>query len=255
MWFDEIMDDCKQALITVNKHKAVFIPLFLKLIVFLFAGIYFFTALTSFLITYRYTYIFDHNVFPHVILNIIAHILVIYLAVLIGFCVIDTGTINMLKYALNDEKPRFKSFTEGVKKYLLKTVLGNLFIHGLVLVTLPITAILYTLLIVIFGTLTAGWAVIFLNTCISVFMGAWISILIIEEISPIKAMGKSLRLGKKYFKGLFVVMLASTLIGSFSSLLFGPLAAVFAGWFISGVVITYFRLVVMQIYYRMRDCL
>jgi hypothetical protein len=43
------------------------------------------------------------------------------------------------------------------------------------------------------------------------------------------------------------------LISSYSTVLFGVLAAVLGGWFFAGVVATYFNMVVMLIYYRNKE--
>lgn len=256
MWFDEIMDDCKQALITANKFKAIFIPIFLKLALSIALFGYIFVSFITSII--RHSYVFEYiytdpsailELFPALIINGV----VIYLLVLVGFSILDVGSINMFKVALNDEKPRYKDFTEGIKKYFFKVVLGKLFMHFLIIITLPVTALLYIVYAVIAGTLTAGWGLLFAGVFVSIYLGTWVPIIVIEGYSPLKAIGKSIKLGAKYFKGLFIVLLASTLISSYSTVIFGVLAAVLAGWLIAGIVATYFNLVVMLVYYRNRE--
>jgi hypothetical protein len=256
MWFDEIMDDCKQALITANKYKNIFIPIFLKLALSVAIFGYIFVSFIASII--KNSYIFEYMVndpaalmelFPTLIVNGI----IIYLLVLVGFSILDVGSINMFKVALNDQKPSFKDFKEGIKNYFFKVVLGKLFMHLLIVITLPITALLYIIYALIVGTLTAGWGILFFGIFVSIFLGTWVPIIVIEGYSPLKAIGRSIKLGAKYFKGLFVVLLASTLLGSYSTIIFGVLAAVLAGWFIAGVVKTYFNLVVMLVYYRNKE--
>lgn len=258
MWFDEIMDDCKQALITANKFKTIFIPIFLKLGLSIALFGYIFVSFIASII--KNSYVFEYmytdpsvllELFPALIINGI----VIYLLVLVGFSMLDVGSINMFKVALNDQKPKYKDFTEGIKKYFFKVILGKLFMHLLIIITLPVTAVLYIIYAIIAGTLTAGWGLLFLGVFVSIYLGTWVAIIVIEGYSPLKAIGKSIKLGAKYFKGLFIVLLASTLIGSYSTVIFGVLAAVLAGWLITGVVATYFNLVVMLVYYRNRETL
>ncbi|MDF2530706.1 MAG: conserved rane protein of unknown function [Clostridia bacterium] len=258
MWFDEIMDDCKQALIIANKHKNVFVPVFLKLALSIAIFGYIFISFIAGI--FKNQYIFEYMIDdPSAILELLPTVLtngiIIYLLILVGFSILDVGSINMFKTALNDQKPRFKDFTEGVKSYFFKVLLGKLFIHLLVIITLPLTAFLYIVYAVIAGTLTAGWGVLFLSVFVSIYLGTWVTIIVIEGYSPLKAIGKSIKLGAKYFKGLFVILLASILIGKYSIVLFGVLAAVLAGWFIAGAVATYFKLVVMLVYYRKRESL
>ena len=256
MWFDEIMDDCKQALVTANKYKNIFIPIFLKLALSFAIFGYVFVSFIAVII--QKSYIFDYlysdpsvilELFPTIIINGI----VIYLLALVGFSLLDVGSINMFKVALNNQKPKYRDFTDGIKNYFFKVILGKLFMHFLIVITLPVTAVLYILYILIAGTLTAGWGVLFLVVFVSIFLGTWVPITVIEGYSPIKAIGKSIKLGGKYFKGLFIVLLASTLVSSYSTTIFGVLAAVLAGWLIAGIVATYFRLVVMLVYYRNRE--
>ncbi|MDF2591938.1 MAG: conserved rane protein of unknown function [Clostridia bacterium] len=256
MWFDEIMDDCKQALLTANKFKTIFIPIFLKLALSIALFGYIFISFiagiikNSYVFEYMYT---DPSVIMELFPGLVINGIVIYLLFLVGFSILDVGSINMFKIALDDQKPKYKDFTEGIKKYFFKVVLGKLFMHLLIIITLPVTAVLYIIYALIAGTLTAGWGLLFLGVFVSIFLGTWVPIIVIEGYSPLKAIGKSIKLGAKYFKGLFIVLLAATLISSYSTVIFGVLAAVLAGWFIAGIVTTYFNLVVMRVYYRNRE--
>ena len=256
MWFDEIMDDCKQALITANKYKSIFIPIFLKLalsvILFIYVFVSFIVVLirNSDLFTYMYT---DPSMILRLFPTLIANIIIIYLLTLVGFSLLEVGSINMFKAALNDQKPKYKDFTDGIKNYFFKVVLGKLFMHLLIIITLPLTAILYIIYALLVGTLTGGWGILFFGVFVSIFLGTWVPIIVIEGYSPLKAIGRSIKLGAKYFKGLFIILLTSTLVSTYAIVIFGPLVAVFAGWFIAGLVATYFNLVVMLVYYRNRE--
>lgn len=256
MWFDEIMDDCKQALITAGKHKGIFVPIFLKLALSITIFAYIFISFIAGIIRHEYVleYVFtDYSAFMEVLPTIVTNGIIIYALVLVGFSILDVGSINMFKAALNDRKPRFNDFTEGVKNYLLKVILGKMFMHLIILVTLPITVVLYLLYALLVGTLTAGWGMVFLSVFVSIYLGTWVTIIVIEGDGPLKAIGKSIKLGRRYFKGLFIVLLASALISSYSTVIFGVLAAVLGGWFIAGLVATYFKLIMMRIYYRNKE--
>lgn len=256
MWFDEIMDDCKQALVTANKHKGIFIPIFVNLAYAILIVVFVFTGMLSLLAKYQYVieYMFsDYYAFMEVLPALLISGLILYLIILFGSSIIEVGSINMFKAALNDTKPRFSHFIEGIKKYLLKAVLGKISIQLIILLLSPILIVLFLLYSVIVGTLTGGWAILFLSAAISAFLGSWVSIIIIDEASTFKAIGKSIKLGRKYFKGLFVIMLATMLIASYFVSIFGIIAAIIAGWFISGIVNTCFKLVLMLIYYRNKE--
>lgn len=256
MWFDEIIDDCKQALITANKYKTIFIPIFLKLALSAVIFGYIFVSFIAGIIKHEYVfeYMFtDPSVIMELLPTLITNGVIIYLLVLVGFSILDVGSINMFKVALNDQKPKYRDFTDGIKNYFFKVILGKLFMHLLIIITLPLTALLYIVYALIAGTLTAGWGILFLAVFVPIFLGTWVPIIVIEGYSPLKAIGESIKLGAKYFKGLFIVLLASTLISSYSTIIFGVLTAVLAGWLIAGVVATYFNLVVMLVYYRNRE--
>lgn len=256
MWFDEIMDDCKQALVVANKHKNIFVPIFLKLALWIAIIAYVGVSVVSGVIRYRNLLdpgVIDYFPIREVLPSVIIFGLVLYLLILICFSIIDVGSINMFKAAISDAKPRFSHFTEGIKNYLLKVVLGKFLIHLVTLLFLPLLAVVYILYAALVGTLTGGWGLLFLGAFISVYLGTWVTIIVIEGYSPFKAIGKSFMLGARYFKGLFVILLASTLITTYSVSIFGPFAAIVGGWFFAGVAATYFKLIVMLIYYRNKE--
>ncbi|MDF2519714.1 MAG: conserved rane protein of unknown function [Clostridia bacterium] len=256
MWFDEIMDDCKKALVVANKHKSIFVPIFLKAALVIVIGIYVFTGLflSIFKHQYDFEYLFtDFSTIVEILPTFIGFGLILYLLILVGFSILDVGSINMFRAALDDTKPGFSHFMEGIKKYLLKVMLGKFIYHLVVLIASPLLLLIYMLYAIIVGTLTGGWGIMFLGALISVYLGTWVTIAVLEGYSPFKAIGKSFMLGTKYFKGLFVILIASTLIAAYSAGMFGILPAVVAGWFIAGVVATYFKLVIIQIYYRNKE--
>jgi hypothetical protein len=216
MWFDEIMEDCKQALFTANKYKGIFIPIFLKLAYPLALGISILIITIGGVARYRYLLndVFtDTWVLRELLPSILLVGLIFYVLILIGYSMIDVGSLHMFKMALSDVKPTFRDFREGIKNYLMKVILGKLFLHALILIASPLLVLLYLLYALLVGTLTAGWGILFLVVFISVFLGTWISIIVLEGSSPLKAMGKSITLGRRYFKGLFVILLAASLIG------------------------------------------
>jgi len=251
MWFDEIMDDCKKALVTANKYKSIFIPIFLNLILSIVVCIFVFTGTLSTIMKSQYG--LGYTSFMELLPTILGMALILYLVVLIGSSLIEVGSINMYKAALSDTKPGFSHFIEGVKKYLLKVILGKISLQLLILLISPILIVLFIIYIAIAGTLTGGWGILFLGAFISVYFSAWVSIIVIEGDSPFKAIGKSIKLGRKYFKGLFVIILAFSLIAGYSVAIFGIFVTITAGWFIAGIVNTCYKLVLMLIYYRNKE--
>lgn len=256
MWFDEIMDDCKQALVTANKYKGIFLPILLNLVLVVGIAIFVFISMFSILMKYIYAIQYmpgDLYTIMEMLPVLLGIGLILYLIALIGYSIIEVGSINMYKAALSDIKPSFSHFIEGIKKYLLKVILGKIFLLLLSLLVSPIILVLFLLYITIAGTLTGGWAILFLSAFVLVYFSTWVSIIVIEGTSPFKAIGKSIKLGRKYFKGLFIILLATALLASYSVAILGIFAAIFVGWFIAGIVSTCSKLVLMLIYYRNKE--
>jgi hypothetical protein len=177
-------------------------------------------------------------------------ILIAYVLYIVLNSLLEVGSINMYKAAVVGIKPSSSHFFEGMKKYFLKVLGGNLFIHLITLILSPIIIALTIIYAVIFGTLTAGWALILLSVLVMVFLGVWNIIVVVDDIPPIKAIGIGITFGKKYFWPLFIVMLSNIMLTKYLAAAFGPLAAIIAGWFIVGIVTTYFKVVVLLIYNR-----
>lgn len=256
MWFDEIMDDCKNALRIAHKNKGIFIPLFVKLGLNILLIILAFVLVVGNIVriaNLSMRGMEDLNIILRQIPLFLVAGVIIYLIYLLGDSLIEVGSINLLKVAANEEKPRFSYFLEGVKSYFLKVLGGKLLILLIFLVLSPIIILLYVLYTAIIGTLSGGWGLIFLGVLIAVYFASWTTAIVVDNLSPTRAIGISFKLGKKYFPGLFVIMLSSTLIGSYISMVFGPFVALLGGWFIGGVILTYFKLMVLLVYNRKKE--
>ena len=256
MWFDEIMDDCKNALRIATNNKGIFVPIFIRLGL----SILMFVVAFAFLIGYvvrivnlSFTGIEDLQILFREIPIVLVIGVTIYLIYLLGDSLIEVGAINLLKMAARGNKPKTSHFFDGIKAYFLKVLGGKLIILLIVLILSPIIIGLYLLYTILIGTLTAGWGITFLSVFVAVYFTSWTTAIVVDNISPIKAIGVSFKLGKKYFWGLFIVILSSILIGRYITVVFGPLVAMLGGWFIAGVVLTYFKLVVLMVYNRKRE--
>lgn len=256
MWFDEIMDDCKNALRIANNNKGIFVPIFIKLGL----NILLFVITFAFLIGYvvrianiSYDSINSLGILFNEIPIVLIIGIIIYMIYLLGASLIEVGAINLLKIAVEGNKPKSSHFFEGIKTYFPKVLGGNLIIFLIVLVLSPVIIGLYLLYTVLIGTLTAGWGITFLSVFIGVYFTSWTTAVVVDNLSPIKAIGISFKLGKRYFWGLFIIILSSILISRYIAVVFGPLVALLGGWFIAGVILTYFKLVVLMVYNRKRE--
>lgn len=256
MWFDEIMDDCKNALQIANKNKGIFIPIFIKLglnILLIILSIIFVIGNIVMITNLSIQGMEDLQILLREIPAFLIVGAIIYLIYLLGDSLIEVGSINLLKVAAGGNKAKFSCFFEGIKSYFLKILGGKLIILLIFLVLSPIIIVLYILYTALIGTLSGGWGITFLSVLVAVYFASWTTAIVVDDISPLKAIGLSFRLGKKYFWGLFIIILSSTLIGSYIAVAFGSLIALFGGWLIAGVILTYFKLVVLLIYNRKRE--
>ncbi len=253
MWFNEIMNDCKQALKTSKNHKGVFIPLFVNLGLIILLGIFLiiFTVLLlhgiirSFVLDFEFYEILVSNLTSIIIIGIITYFLVI-----IGTSLMKAGSIKVYQKAVNNIKPRASDFFDGIKQSFFNIFKGTLFIHLIILLTSPIILGLFLLYSMTIGILSGGWGILFLASFVAVFLAVWPTIVVVDDIKPLKAIGLGLKLGKQYLPGLFLLMLANIMIGNYLVTALGPFGAVLAGWFINGVVRTYFRIVILLVYNR-----
>jgi uncharacterized membrane protein YccC len=72
-------------------------------------------------------------------------------------------------------------------------------------------------------------------------------------MGPLKAIITSMKFGMRYFWGLFVLTLAGIMISQYMGAAFGALVNIVGGWFISGAILAYFKLVILIIYKRKRE--
>ena len=253
MWFDKIMEDCKEALILSKENKGIFIPVFIKF------GISIFSAIVIFLIFFVSMFGILHSnydaydapeLFMKMIPFIVAFILIFTLAFSVINSLLEAGSINLYKAAAQGTKPSTKIFLEGIKTYFLKMFGGSIFLGVVTLVLSPLIFALFILYTVIIGVLTAGWGMTFLSTIILVFLLTWPIIVVLDNVSPIQAIGKSLKFGKKNFWPLFIVLLGYVVLNRYLVTSFGILVTAFGGWFLSGVLSTYFKVVVLLFYKR-----
>lgn len=253
MWFDDIMDDSKEALKLANKNGTVFIPiiinalvniLFVVFIVFgaIFFGIVFKDRLSGIVNGYE-------SPWPVVIPASIA-VFVTYLAYTAIKAIMDVGSINMYKTAYQGVKPGAHHFLEGVRIYFWRVFGVTLFFNFIfIILSIPILAIflLYTATI---GLLTAGWGLVFLWSIIGAYLSSWIIAVVTDDIGAFEGIGRSISLGRKYFWALFILNLAGAMIAPYVSLAFGGFVAVFGSWFLSAAIMLYMKFAILLFYER-----
>ncbi len=258
MWFDEIMDDSKQALKIANKFKAIFIPIFINLGLLIAFGIY---CLISGIVLFRNisttirSGFRDFDIITSILPSTIIIFIFTYILIIVFTSIMKAGTISLYKSAIKGIKPSSSNFFDGIKKSFTKILTGSFLLHLICVILSPILIALFVLYAATVGILSGGWGLVFLGAIISVFFAIWPIIVVADNIKPIKAIRISISLGRRYFWGLFVLMLSNIMLSRYISFVFGPVAAIIAGWFIAGVIQTYFEVIMFLVYNRKKEFL
>jgi len=256
MWFDSIMDDFKNALFIVNKHKGVFVPIFLRLIMHIVIGIILVVGTIITITSGIFAGISEAETFELIMRIAVPASLVIlmsYIIYIVLWGLIEVGSINLFRAAINDETPTKNHFFIGIKKYLKHVFTGKLLIHFLMMITSPIWLLLYGLYFIFVGIPTGGWGLLFFAIVISSYFATWTIAIVHNDLGPIKAIKQSFSIARHHFKPLFLILLTTVMMTQYAIALFGPVGMILAGWFLGGVFRTYFNVVIYLTYIRFTD--
>jgi len=246
MWFDSLMDDFKRGFVIANKHKDIFVPVFLKLAMFLILGILGVIGVVVSISSGVFSGVNDAGpfaVFMSIIIPVITMLLIGYITFLILWALIEVGSISLFRAAIDDIKPTKDHFFDGIKNYLVRAASGKFLIHFIVLCLSPIWLILYVIFLILIGIPTAGWGLVFISVAIGTYFATWTIALVHDDLSIVKAIKMSFRIAKDNFKPMFVLVFSATMITKYVVTLLGPLGLLLTGWFIGGVSMTYFKVV------------
>lgn len=256
MWFDEIMDDCKQALQIASKHKGIFVPLLVK------GGIYVLTFIVLFItaVGLLVQYIGDFESIRAglqdswmLLVPAVLGAVTLYLFLTAIGTVIEVGSINLYKLAIDGIQPKIAYFFEGIRKYFFRVFGVTLLIHGIVLILLPLLLALAMVYAITIGILTAGWGFVLIAVLAGIYFNLWIIAVVVDDMRPLEAITTSIKIGRKYFWGMFILTLSGLMVGDYLVSAFGTLVTLTVGWFIGGVVVTYFKLVFVLVYRRQKE--
>ena len=256
MWFDEVMDDCKEGFEIACKNKKIFIPLLIKnALDMVFFLLWFIGVLLIFIAHGRdlKTILNLQDNLSNLLIFLFFAVITFYLYFTLVSAVFEAGSVNLYRAVVNGLEPEAQYFFQGVSKYFLKILGGILLFHIVCIIfCIPIVIVLaiYTFTV---GILTAGWGVIFLWIMVSVYLAMWTIAVVVDDLGPVQAIGAGIQMGRKYFWGLFILILASGMIRRFLVSVFGSLISFLGGWFISGLIGVYFKLILLLVYMRKRE--
>lgn len=253
MWFHDLMDDCKTGLDIARSNIVIFVPGIISAITtFILAGI---TLLGLFVLLPLVFAAADRELFLFIplFLTVIIILGALLFTALQSF--FEAGAYNILAAVSDGVQPRLAHFWTGTRDYFLR-FWGTYLI--LCLIPFLLSPLLITVLIpyaLTVGILTAGWGLLALVVLWAVFFSAWPAALVIDNLSIRKALGASIKLGRIFFWGMFILGLASIMLSQYLSSAFGLPIFYLAGWLIGIVIHVYFNLVVLLVYKRKREYL
>lgn len=255
MWFEELMDDCKNALRICHKSKGIFIPMIIQMVLYVFAV---FVMIVGMFILLMHNIRAAHTLERYqdvlsMFMPIVLMVVLVYAFLVLVGIVVEVGSIRLYDLAQEGIKPKAKYFMEAVKKYFLRVLGMVLGVHGVLLILLPILLVFLIIYGMTIGILTAGWGLTFLTVFVGVYFSIWKIAVVLEDMRAVKAVMASIRFGHRYFWSMFILTLSFTLISAYVAYAFGTLIALLAGWFITAVITTYFKVVFVIFYKRKRN--
>ena len=257
IYFNQLMDDMKEALTLSNRNKGLFLPaLIANLIMVILGFIMIFIFIFLVVGTIMSISATQANWSYLISIGIITMLLIILFSLV--FMALDLGINSIVIGTVNGEKPSAAIFFKGIRTFFLKvlsTNIGLFFLYTIGFILLLIPYILYLLTV---GILTGGYGVLFLSCLFQAFLGSWILLLMENgdnKIGGFSSIGINLKFGKRYFWLMILVFFIQLQLTAYLPSLFGLLGATLATLFISYVVTTIFKIVVLLTYRRYKATL
>lgn len=253
MWFNDLMDDLKKAFLISTKYRQVFIPIFLKLAMNIVVALVIIVGGLASVFSGTFASIYGTepvNVAISIITSMSMFLLVGYILYMILYSFIEVGSINLYRVAISGRKPEKSDFLDVIKSYIGKVISGKLLIHFIALILSPIIIILYLMYLILIGTLTGGWGLVFLGVIIDMYFAMWTIAIVNDDLGVKSAISKSFSFAKEHFNVMFILILSTHMIAQYSISVLGPLGILLLSWFIGGVIRTYFKITTYITYLR-----
>ncbi|QRN86720.1 hypothetical protein JR334_05825 [Clostridia bacterium] len=260
MWFDNLMDDFKQSLLTCHQYKAVFVPVFLRLAMHIVLGILMVIGLVTSLASGTFRGLFHAKTFDVFVRSLLGtfrpigfSIVLVYIVYLVLWSMIEVGSISLIKTAIQGIKPSKKHFIGGIRVYMGKVFSGKLIIHLLVLLSTPIWFLAGLLYFILIAIPTGGWGSLFLATFLGALFLTWTTAIVEDDLGTFEGIKASLRLAKNHMQPVFLISLLSFFLIGYFSMILGPMVFFFAGWFLGGIIRILLKVATYLTYVRYSD--
>lgn len=253
--FNNLMEDMKESLILSNQRKGIFLPALIANIAIFILGI---IALVVIIASVTGTIVAAINDFDNVVANvalissIILGILILVLIFSILFIALDIGITGLVIGAVDGEKPTASLFFSAVKRHLIPVFFTKIGLGLIILISMILWIIPFVLYLVTVGLLSGGWGMIFLTCVLNALIGFWVLIKIEDHRGGFESIGVNIQFGRSHIWLLILIFYLQINLASFLPGLLGFLGAAIASLFISYMVTTYFKIVLLMTYRRYR---
>ena len=253
--FNNLMDDMKEALTLSHRYKGLFLPALIANLIMVVLGFIMIFVVIFFVMGAIMSFTASQANWTYLISIAVITILLILLFSLV-FMALDLGINSIVIGSVNGEKPSTQLFFKRIRTFFLKvlmTKIGLFFLYtiGFILLLIP-----YILYLVTVGVLTGGYGILFITCLLQAFLGSWTLLLMENDDHPISgftSIGINIKFGKNYFWLLSLVFFIQLQLTAYLPGLFGLLGATLATLFISYVVSTVFKIVVLLTYRRYKE--
>ena len=250
--FSNLMDDMKTALTISGQFKGLFLPAIIANVLLFIMGI---GAIIVMVITVAGTFAAMEYMSAASIVGLVLMVLAMFLVTVLVFAALDMGITNIVIKAVDGEKPTAAIFFEGIRKHFFPVILTRIvlwLIYTVVFTVLLIPIILYALTA---GILTGGWAMLLMSCTFQALIGYWLIIKMEDQRSGFDSVGVNIGFGRKYYWLMVLIIYLQMAMANYLPNLLGIIGAALGAVFVSYVVATFFKIVILLTYRRYRDSL
>ena len=250
--FNNLMDDLKDALTLSYKNKGLFLPALIANIVVLVLGI---GAAIFFVVSIIGTVAsFGNPSMSGPSWKLIATLIIVGIIFILIFSIImmalDIGISGLVIGVVDGQSPSGNLFFSAIKEHLIPVFLTKfalMFIYSFAFLLLLIPIVLYTVTV---GVLTGGWGMLFLTCALQTIIGYWVLIKVEDHRRGFESIGINIRFGRQNFWLIILVMYIQYCMTAFLPNLLGLIGAALASFFISFLVVTIMKIVLLKSYRR-----
>ncbi len=253
--FNILMDDTKEALNLSLENKGLFLPALIANIVVFVLGIFMVVFIIASIVGSIGVLRNSAGIGTKLAMvsGIIIAIIVVLLIFTIIFMALDIGITGLVIDVVDGNKPTAATFFHAIKSNLLPVLLTNLgllvlYFLGFILLLIPLVIYLLTV-----GILTGGWGMIFLSCVMQTLLGYWVLIKMEDQRGGFESIGVNIKFGRKHFWLMVLIFYMQLSFAAYLPGLLGLLGAALASFFISYVVVTFYKIILLKTYRRYRE--